>query len=337
MGTGTTITTGGRRVRRMYKTPSTVNNNKKIQAPFGYGRVRSLNQDNSITYELITDNFSTNKIGDALPFHGNNLTSVKESDIVPLVRGPNISVNNAYNQYDKTIYYLDPITIYNDPSDNTSTPTGTNEVVYEGPVEADVYGDLKRVYDQQRGLVGRYAGFENRSLTPTRYIRDEYRPAWQRAFSKTGGVPNNWDGPAFGKGLRLLMEAHAIVEGFYPGAHAYDDKNPGNVGTCTDCTPKTVKKFPTLEEGIRAQYNKVLKGCLNNTSSMYKSNMTLFEYLSLYAPEFIPIQDSSGKITGWKKSNDVTAYTNNIIGYFKKEGSIDIKAEITMKALSEIT
>ena len=50
-----------------------------------------------------------------------------------------------------------------------------------------------------------------------KYIHSEYLPA----LAKINNIS---------RGVKLLMTAQAIQEGFYPGARAYRTKNPGNIG-----------------------------------------------------------------------------------------------------------
>jgi hypothetical protein len=161
-----------------------------------------------------------------------------------------------------------------------------------------------------------YRGYEQQTVTKSENIKDKYEPALNKAF------------PSFSKGLKLLMQAQVQLEGFTPGTVAYRTNNPGNVGTDTSTTPPKIKKYNTLEEGIRAQWNQVLKGALNNTSSNYTSNMTLYDYLYKYAPPY----NDQGKPSG----NDPTAYTNFVINYFKTNASIDITATTTLEQINAI-
>ena len=136
------------------------------------------------------------------------------------------------------------------------------------------------------------------------------------------------------------MAAQVQFEGYIPpnpnlskfknGSVSYRSKNPGNVGTDTSVNPPKIKYYNTLEEGIQAQWNRVLKGALKiggATSSFYTPDMSLFQYVSKYAP----VLNDQGR----KSGNDPVAYTNFIIRFFSKQGiSIDYKT--TLKQISNI-
>ena len=102
-----------------------------------------------------------------------------------------------------------------------------------------------------------YRGYEPQTVTKSENIKNKYEPALNKTF------------PTLSKGIKLLMQAQVQLEGFTPGTVAYRSNNPGNVGTETSIKPPRIKKYDTLEEGIQAQWNRVLKGALNNTSSTY--------------------------------------------------------------------
>jgi hypothetical protein len=128
--------------------------------------------------------------------------------------------------------------------------------------------------------------------------------------------------PNFSKGLKLLLAAHAQLEGFFPGSKSYRSNNPGNVGTYGSGANAHVTKFPTLAEGIQAQYNKVLGPALNGTSAYYKPDNKLIEYLYHYAPP--------------TDGNDPAAYAAFVIGYFSKYG-LTITAETTITEISKLS
>jgi len=154
-----------------------------------------------------------------------------------------------------------------------------------------------------------YSGFTPFPAPKTDIIRDTYEPALNKAF------------PDFSRGLKTLMAAQVQLEGFKPGTVAYRTNNPGNVSTDTSQSPPKITTFPTLEDGIKAQWNRVLKGALNNTSKIYTSNMTLYDYLYRYAPP---------------PANNPTSYTNFVINYFKTNASIDITATTTLEQINAI-
>jgi hypothetical protein len=161
-----------------------------------------------------------------------------------------------------------------------------------------------------------YRGYEQQTVTKSENIKNKYEPALNKAL------------PTLSKGIKLLMQAQVQLEGFTPGTVAYKSNNPGNVGTETSTKPPKIKTFGTLEEGIKAQWNRVLKGALNNTSSNYTSNMTLYDYLYKYAPPY----NDQGSPTG----NDPTSYTNFVINYFKSSANIDITATTTLEQINAI-
>jgi hypothetical protein len=161
-----------------------------------------------------------------------------------------------------------------------------------------------------------YRGYEPQTVTKSENIKNKYEPALNKTF------------PTLSKGIKLLMQAQVQLEGFTPGTVAYRSNNPGNVGTETSTKPPRIKKYNTLEEGIQAQWNRVLKRALNNTSSNYTSNMTLYDYLYKYAPPY----NDQGKPSG----NDPTSYTNFVINYFKTNANIDITATTTLEQINAI-
>jgi hypothetical protein len=89
------------------------------------------------------------------------------------------------------------------------------------------------------------------------YIINEYIPARDRA------LPNS------SKGAKALITGHATMEGFYPGTMSYATNNPGNIGH--DGTPGKRVTYPTLEDGIKAQYNYMEK-VLTNKQDPYILN-----------------------------------------------------------------
>jgi len=165
------------------------------------------------------------------------------------------------------------------------------------------------VYSGGGGSDSNYGGGVIKPQNASKSIKEIYIPAINKAL------------PDISRGLRALMTAQVQVEGFYPGSKSYRSNNPGNVGTHGHGANAVVRSFPTLEEGIKAQWDKVLKGALNNTSAYYKSSFSLYKYLSTYAPP------SDG--------NSPTSYTNIVLGLMKKQG-INITAETTLEEISKI-
>jgi hypothetical protein len=105
------------------------------QTPYSYGKVIEVTKDEqgrvTIIYTPLEDRISSNgneKQGIAHPFYPNNASIPDIGTIVPLLKGPSLSgisdVNNVTNQYDKSIYYLDPVSIASSVNNNTvSTPS----------------------------------------------------------------------------------------------------------------------------------------------------------------------------------------------------------------------
>ena len=152
-------------------------------------------------------------------------------------------------------------------------------------------------------------------LSPSDTIRTIYVPAMERVHS---------DKP---KGIRVLMAAQAMMEGYFPKSLSFRTNNPGNVGT----NGIDIGKFPTLEAGIAAQWNQVLGRVFQGKSSYYKKTDSLFQYLSTYAP--VMSKDKNGK--WYKSTNDPTAYTNFVINYFKGQG-YNITSNTTLQEIYNI-
>ena len=119
MGTGATISTGG----STKHLSGTINNGEsyynKNQNPYTYGIVISVNSDDrSIQYRPIIDNLASAKIGNAIPFYKNNTQLPQINEIVPLLKGPDITVGNQSQSYDKAIYYLNSISVQQTVNDN---------------------------------------------------------------------------------------------------------------------------------------------------------------------------------------------------------------------------
>lgn len=89
------------------------------KSPYAYGIVTFVNpNDKSIKYSVIEDNVVTNKIGFALPLYPNK-TQIPDIDyVVPLVKAPTADATQPGGSYNKTTYYLDPISVHNTISSN---------------------------------------------------------------------------------------------------------------------------------------------------------------------------------------------------------------------------
>jgi hypothetical protein len=155
-----------------------------------------------------------------------------------------------------------------------------------------------------------YDGYTPFPAPKTDIVKNIYEPALNKAL------------PEVSKGIKTLMAAQTQLEGFKPGTVAYRTNNPGNVDT--DTSLGRIKSFGTLEEGIQAQWNRVLKGALKvdgAKSNIYLPSNTLYDYLYKYAP---PPQ------------NNPTAYTNFVINYFKTNADIEITANTTLEQINAI-
>ena len=142
------------------------------------------------------------------------------------------------------------------------------------------------------------------AVDQSKYVKEIYIPTLNRVF------------PSKPKGIKLLMAAQTQLEGFYPGSRSFRTNNPGNV------YPKGNKDgFSTLDKGVQAQWDYVLGATLENRSSYYKPTMTLYQYLSVYAPS------SDG--------NNPANYTKFIINYFNKQG-VSITSDTTINQINAI-
>ena len=64
-----------------------------------------------VTYNIIEDNLGLNKTGIAKPLYPNKIILPQTGSIVPLIKGPDMGISTNVGQYDKTVYYMDPIGI----------------------------------------------------------------------------------------------------------------------------------------------------------------------------------------------------------------------------------
>jgi hypothetical protein len=141
-------------------------------------------------------------------------------------------------------------------------------------------------------------------VSASKSIKDVYIPALNKTL------------PNIPQGIKLLMTAQTQLEGFFPGSRSFRTNNPGNV------YPSGNKGgFSTLEAGIKAQWQYIFEPTFNGKSKYYKPTMTLYKYISVYAPP------SDG--------NNPTAYTSFIVNYFKKEGKT-ITSDTTLNQIKAI-
>ena len=173
-------------------------------------------------------------------------------------------------------------------------------------------------------VTSNYRGPKFIDVKQTNAIITDYIPALNRVL------------PNISTGMKILLQAQTQQEGFIPigvnpkdfpkGSKSWRDKNPGNVGTNNSTGQE--RSFNTFDEGIKAQWDKVLGPIFNGKSSQYKPSFTLYDYISKYAP----IYDDNGKLAG----NDPTSYTNFVINYFRIN-NIKIDATTTLAQINAIT
>ncbi len=123
MGSENVIRTGTTRMSKnlITNTSSNIGNAPSLlpDSVFQYGIVVGVNPvDKSIVYNAIQDNMSSQKYGPAIPLYKNKIQLPTTGSVVPLLRGPNTQVGIINKQYDKTVYYLDPIGIWQTLKDN---------------------------------------------------------------------------------------------------------------------------------------------------------------------------------------------------------------------------
>jgi hypothetical protein len=301
MGTGATIKTGGSINRKFSRPVSPTSYYNRSQDPYSYGIVLEYNaSDQSVVYTPLEDRASNGneKKGVAYPFSPNMAKVPQPGDVVPLLVGPDRfqggMSNNVVNQYDKTTYYMAPLAINTSPNNNQLNDPNGNSVNNEQNYNNTNLGVKVNVKASE-------------------IIEKEYKPALEKAFPGNTIISN---------ALKTLLAAQTQLEGFKPGTLAYRTNNPGNVGTHNAPPNPRIKTFDTLDEGIKAQWNQVLKGALNNTSKYYKSNFSIYKYLSTYAPP--PV-------------NDPAAYTNFVVSYLNKNGYPSVTAQTTLEELSKLT
>lgn len=127
MGKENTISYGDKSIK------SNKNNKQSFlpvnQSAISYGIVVSVDaKTKSVVYNTIENNIGSQRLGNAIPLYKNNSTVPQVGDVIPLVRGPQPSTGVLGNMYNKAFYYLDPISIDQELSQNTltriSTPSG---------------------------------------------------------------------------------------------------------------------------------------------------------------------------------------------------------------------
>lgn len=173
-----------------------------------------------------------------------------------------------------------------------------------------------------------YAGKTPKVVNPSNIIEEVYIPTRDKVIPKGS------------KGAKILITAQAQFEGYKPHTLAFKTNNPGNIGN-TDAGG--VRGFESLEKGIEAQYNhivKIIKGEERNykldarktapsvtekatgitypgIDFVYKGKLQ--QYLQIYS-------------TGARKDNN---YLNFIIGFFKKNG-YTITGDTTLQEIYDL-
>jgi hypothetical protein len=173
-------------------------------------------------------------------------------------------------------------------------------------------------------------------VTISKTVKQEYIPALERAI------------PDIPKGIRILMIAQTTIEGFKPGTCSYRTNNPANIGN-TDCKAGKTYTFPSLEVGIKRQYEYYKAVALNlTTDSQAKSNYKLGRHVvaprayesstGLWYPAIDFIYDGSLGLYLKIYSLDArlrNTYVNGVMGFFKKE-NIFITPSTTIRQIYDI-
>jgi hypothetical protein len=90
--------------------------------------------------------------------------------------------------------------------------------------------------------------------------------------------------------IEIWAKAIQENEGWYPGSRSYRNSNPGNFRFCGQYTAigkddKNFAIFPSYEVGF-AHLKKVLTNACTGKSQVYKPEMTIAQFFSIYAPAF---------------------------------------------------
>jgi hypothetical protein len=86
---------------------------------YQFGIVTAINPTTKeIIYNAIEDNVASRKLGKALPLYKNKIQLPTTGSVVPLLRGPNTDISAIGGQYSKTVYYMDPIGIWQTVEEN---------------------------------------------------------------------------------------------------------------------------------------------------------------------------------------------------------------------------
>lgn len=92
----------------------------KNSSPYFYGVVTFVDPETrTIQYDIIENNIGTGKLGNAIPAYKDNITLPQIQDVVPLFTGPSFESGVLGEQYTKTVYYGNPISILQELSENS--------------------------------------------------------------------------------------------------------------------------------------------------------------------------------------------------------------------------
>jgi hypothetical protein len=150
-----------------------------------------------------------------------------------------------------------------------------------------------------------------RYVDATKYVKSDYIPTLNRVL------------PNVSKGAKTLMTAQTTFEGFSPNSgKAYKSNNPGNLGS--DWTKTGT--FPTLEAGIKAQYDYITR-VAEGKHYMYPIGKRAKQPATMVGTHPYPAIDFNpytGALYQYMNIYDAgtrtdPSYTNFIISYFSKE------------------
>lgn len=238
---------------------------------------------------------------------------VDKGDWITTIDALNFVLSDKTNNFKN----IDIKSIINDAYKATQTPIGGISGNIIGGI-GNLFGFITGKPDRITHIPIVYRGFQKLKMSPA--VKEYQNAIWNSKV--TTNIP---------KGLRILMEAQSVSEGFKPGTLGYKHKNPGNVNVKNPpfSDGYAFKEFKTLEEGLYAQWEQVLAPVwgLSNYTKYYEKDWTLFHYISQYAPADDPNP---------KYHNDPTQYTNEIIGYFASVYNIAITAATTLDQIKAL-
>lgn len=120
----------------------------KGTSPYFYGVVTYVNPETrAIQYDVLEDNISSGRIGEAIPAYKDNITLPQLNDVVPLFNGPTADSGLLSEQYSKTVYYLDPISNLGDLAEN-----GLVRTTIFSPLPPEVNPDTKNYLTSDIGF-----------------------------------------------------------------------------------------------------------------------------------------------------------------------------------------